>query len=169
MPEIFRCQRLAQSREGVWRQASLCSRDITSLPRRMVEAARHSGHDLKPFSSVGMVLHLADKTSASTTSPANNMLAKSENVACNGCAWKWRPRSVRVRMASLPAEENGILNTTSRPCDTNSLSKLDSKSTRIAVITGPSRRSHRQIASDLPNPYPATPSALITEETSLEM
>ena len=55
-----------------------------------------------------MVLHLADKTSASTTSPANNMLAKSENVACNGCAWKWRPRSVRVRMASLPAEENGI-------------------------------------------------------------
>ena len=84
-----------------------------------------------------MVLHLADKTSASTTSPANNMLAKSENVACNGCAWKWRPRSVRVRMASLPAEENGILNTSSRPCDTNSLFKLDSKSTKIAVIAGP--------------------------------
>ena len=76
-----------------------------------------------------MLLHLADKTSASTTSPANNMLANSENVACNGCAWKWRPRSVRVRMASLSAEENGILNTSSRPCDTNSLFKLDSKST----------------------------------------
>jgi hypothetical protein len=84
-----------------------------------------------------MVLHLADKTSASTTSPANNMLAKSENVACNGCAWKWRPRSVRVRMASLRAEENGILNTSSRPCDTNSLFKLDSKSTKIAVMAGP--------------------------------
>jgi len=55
-----------------------------------------------------MVLHLADKTSASTTSPANNMLANSENVACNGCAWKWRPRSVRVRMASLPTEDSGI-------------------------------------------------------------
>ena len=84
-----------------------------------------------------MVLHLADKTSASTTSAANSMLAISENVACNGCAWKWRPRSVRVRMASLPAEENGILNTSSRPCDTNSLFKLDSKSTKIAVIAGP--------------------------------
>jgi hypothetical protein len=87
-----------------------------------------------------MVLHLADKTSASATSPANDMLAKSENVACNGCAWKWRPRSVRVRMASLPAEENGILNTSSRPGDTNSLFKLDSKSTKIAVIAGPSGR-----------------------------
>jgi len=41
-----------------------------------------------------MVLHLADKTSANTTSPANSMLATSENVACSGCAWKWRPRSV---------------------------------------------------------------------------
>ncbi len=51
-----------------------------------------------------MVLHLADKTSANTTSPANSMLATSENVACNGCAWKWRPRSVLqcigVRMAA---------------------------------------------------------------------
>ena len=55
-----------------------------------------------------MVLHLADKTSASTTSAANSMLAISKNVACNGCAWKWRPRSVRVRMASLPTEDNGI-------------------------------------------------------------
>jgi hypothetical protein len=43
-------------------------------------------------------------------------------------------------MASLPGEENGILNTSSRACDTNSLFKLDSKSTKIAVITGPSRR-----------------------------
>ncbi len=74
-----------------------------------------------------MVFHLADKTSASTTSPANNMLATSENVACSGCAWKWRPRSVRVRISS-------------RPCDTNSLFKLDSKSTKIAVRTVPSRR-----------------------------
>ena len=57
----------------------------------------HSGGD-------GMVLHLADKTSANTTSPANSMLATSEYVACNGCAWKWRPRSVLqcigVRMAA---------------------------------------------------------------------
>jgi hypothetical protein len=54
-----------------------------------------------------MALHLADKTSASTTSAANSMLAISENVACNGCAWKWRPRSVRVRMTSLPGD-NGV-------------------------------------------------------------
>ena len=87
-----------------------------------------------------MVIHLADETSASITNAANSMLAISENVACNGCAWKWRPRSVRVRMASLPAEENGILNTSSHPCDTNSLFKLDSKSTKIAVIAGPSGR-----------------------------
>ena len=91
--------------------------------------ARHSSRYLKPFLEDAIVLHLAAKTSASTTSAANSMLAISENVACNGCAWKWRPRSVRVRMASLPAEENGILNTSSRPCDTNSLFKLDSKST----------------------------------------
>src|SRR5438128_4705199 len=32
--------------------------------------------------------HLADKTSTSTTSPANSMLAISENVACSGCACK---------------------------------------------------------------------------------
>jgi hypothetical protein len=87
-----------------------------------------------------MVIYLADKTSATTTSPANSMLAISENVACNGCVQKWRPRSVRVRMASLPAEDNGLVNTSSRACDTNSLVKLDSKSTRIAVITVPSRR-----------------------------
>ena len=86
-----------------------------------------------------MVAHLADKTSASTTSAANSMLATSENVACNGCAWKCRPRSVRVRMASLLPRRTGLLNTSSRPCDTNSLFKLDSKSTKIAVITGPSR------------------------------
>jgi hypothetical protein len=30
---------LAQSHEGLWRQASLCSRDITPLPRRMVEGS----------------------------------------------------------------------------------------------------------------------------------
>jgi hypothetical protein len=52
----------------------------------------------------GMVLHLADKTSANTTSPANSMLATSENVARSGCAWKWRPRSalqcIGVRMAA---------------------------------------------------------------------
>ena len=30
--------------------------------------------------------HLADKTSTSTTSPANSMLAISENVACSGYA-----------------------------------------------------------------------------------
>ncbi len=96
-------------------------------------AAGHSNRYLKPFLEDAIVLHLADKTSASTTSAANSMLAISENVACNGCDWKWRPRSVRVRMASLPAEENGIFNTSSRPCDTNSLFKLDSKSTKIAV------------------------------------
>jgi hypothetical protein len=56
-----------------------------------------------------MVIHLADKTSASTSSAANSMLAISENVACIGCAWKWRPRSVRVRMASLPARERDYL------------------------------------------------------------
>ena len=97
-----------------------------------------------------MVLHLADKTSASTTSAANSMLAIGENVACNGCAWKWRPRSVRVRMASLPAEEIGILNESSHSCDTNSLSKLDSKSTKIAVNNVPSGGRHRRIASDPP-------------------
>jgi len=43
-------------------------------------------------------------------------------------------------MASLPAEENGVLNTSSRPCDISSLLKLDSKSTKIAVIARPSRR-----------------------------
>jgi hypothetical protein len=52
----------------------------------------------------GMALHLTDKTSTSTTSAANSMLAISENVTCNGCAWKWRPRSVLqcigVRMAA---------------------------------------------------------------------
>jgi hypothetical protein len=61
-----------------------------------------------------MVIHLADKTSASTTSAANSMLAISENVACNGRAWKWRLRSVRVRMASLPARERDYL-TSSAP------------------------------------------------------
>ena len=84
-----------------------------------------------------MVAHLADKTSASTTSAANSMLAISENVACNGCAWKCRPLSVRVRMASLLPRRTGLLNTSSRPCDTNSLFKLDSKFTKIAVMTGP--------------------------------
>lgn len=63
----------------------------------LVTISTHSGGD-------GMVLHLADKTSANTTSPANSMLATSEYVACNGCAWKWRPRSVLqcigVRMAA---------------------------------------------------------------------
>jgi hypothetical protein len=96
-------------------------------------AARDSSRYLKPFLWDVIVLHLADKTSASTTSAANSMLAISENVACSGCAWKWRPRSVRVRMVSLPAEENGITQHNSRPCDTNSLFKLDSKSTKIAV------------------------------------
>src|SRR6266849_4137578 len=57
-----------------------------------------------------MVLHLADKTSASTTSAANSMLAISENVACNGCAWKWRSRSdlqcigVRISASSWPTQ-----------------------------------------------------------------
>src|SRR5437667_11610177 len=64
----------------------------------------HSSHYLKPYRGDGMVLHFADKTSASTTSAANSMLAMSENIACNGCAWKWRPRSVLqcigVRMAA---------------------------------------------------------------------
>src|ERR1700693_1830475 len=59
-----------------------------------------------------------------------------------------------VRMASLPAEENGTLNTSSRPCDTNSLFKLDSKSTNIAVRTGPSRRQCRKIASGPAKPIP---------------
>jgi len=39
-----------------------------------------SGELLSPHSR-GMSLHLADKTSANTTSPANSMLATSENVA----------------------------------------------------------------------------------------
>jgi len=51
-----------------------------------------------------MVPYLTDKTSASTTSAANSILAISENIACNGCAWKWQPRSVLqcigVRMAA---------------------------------------------------------------------
>jgi len=84
-----------------------------------------------------MIAHLADKTSTSTTSAANRMLATSEKVVCNGCVWKCRPRSVRVRMASLLPRRTGLLNTSSRPCDTNSLFKLDSKFTKIAAITGP--------------------------------
>jgi hypothetical protein len=35
-----------------------------------------------------MVLYLTDKRSASTTSPAKNVLAISENATYNGCAWK---------------------------------------------------------------------------------
>ena len=47
----------------------------------------------------------------------------------SGSAWQ----------ASL-LKTTGLLHTSSRPCDTNSLSKLDSKSTRIAAITVPYRR-----------------------------
>jgi len=106
-----------------------------------------------------MVLHLADKTSASTTSAANSMLATSENVACNGCAWKCRPRSVRVRMASLPAKENGITQRnlpplrykipveirlqTQKNCSNNRALQLQRLTDRLG-----------------PNPYPATASAL---------
>jgi hypothetical protein len=69
--------------------------DTQSSPHSVLwRTARHSRRYLKPFFEDAMVLHLADKTSASTTSAANSMLAISENVACNGCAWKWRPRSV---------------------------------------------------------------------------
>jgi hypothetical protein len=35
-----------------------------------------------------MAVHLADKASASTTSPASSRLANSENIACCGCVWK---------------------------------------------------------------------------------
>ena len=86
--------------------AQTCSTPRRGLPstlhwggQRVILAtiSTHSGGD-------GMVLHLADKTSASTTSAANSMLAMSENIACNGCAGKWQPRSVLqcigVRMAA---------------------------------------------------------------------
>jgi len=67
-----------------------------------------------------MVLYLTDKTSASTTSAANSMLAISENVACNGCAWKWRPRSVLqcigVRMAASSWPTQSYTQETWDPC-----------------------------------------------------
>jgi hypothetical protein len=66
----------------------------TQPSSRAAVEGRASSRYLKPFLEDAIVLHLADKTSASTTSAANSMLAISENVACNGCAWKWRPRSV---------------------------------------------------------------------------
>jgi hypothetical protein len=87
-------------------------RRIVSLSRCISKLARDYRHYLKPFSGDGMVLHRADKTSARTTSAANSMLAISENVACSGCACKWRPRSVLqrigVRMAALLATPNHI-------------------------------------------------------------
>jgi hypothetical protein len=63
------------------------------------------------------------RTSPATGAPGNG------GLALLGSAWQ----------ASL-LRRTGLLNTSSRPCDTNSLSKLDSKSTKFAVITGPSRR-----------------------------
>ncbi len=82
-----------------------------STPRRRLPSTLHWGGQRVIVATIsthsggdGMVLHLADKTSANATSPANSMLATSEYGACNGCAWKWRPRSVHqcigVRMAA---------------------------------------------------------------------
>src|SRR5229473_7619173 len=117
--------------------------------------ARHSSRYLKPFLEDAIVLHLAAKTSASTTSAANSMLAISENVACNGCAWKWRPRSVRVRMASLPAEENA--SSPSYPVRrTGSISpdnlRLRYVSRLPRIRQSRSRLNHARRSSRFPNP-----------------
>jgi hypothetical protein len=49
-------------------------------------------------------------------------------------------------MASLPAKGNEITQDKLRPCNTNFLLKLDSKSTKIAERTVPPGGSRRQIA-----------------------
>jgi len=82
MSEAYHCYR--------WKigASSLSDGGITSLSHCSVEGSASSSRDLKPFLEDAMVLYLTDKTSASTTNPANNVLAISENATCNGCAWK---------------------------------------------------------------------------------
>jgi hypothetical protein len=101
-------------RSSAAKRLTLSREDRGSKPlfqRRRLPSTQHCGGQRVILATVsthsrgdGMVLHLADKTSANTTSPANSMLATSVNVACSGCAWKWWPRSVLqcigVRMAA---------------------------------------------------------------------
>jgi hypothetical protein len=69
-------------------EASPWFRDTASLPRRVAENSASCYSQTRTIPGDGMVVHPADKASASTTSPASSMLAISENIACCGCAWK---------------------------------------------------------------------------------